>query len=67
MHIMAASVHDRHRLSIGIRNRDFIRVADAGRFFDRQRVHVGRSIKVGPPPLGSTPTTPVLPTPAVIL
>ena len=41
MHILAAGMHDRHRLPAAIRGLELARKGQAGRLLDRQRIHVG--------------------------
>ena len=41
MHVVAAGVHDRHRLAVAVRGPDLAGIRQAGCLLDRQRIHVG--------------------------
>ena len=65
VHVMAAGMRHRHRVPVAIRRRDLAGIGQAGRFLDGSASMSARSMTVGPSPLRSRPTTPVLPTPVV--
>jgi hypothetical protein len=41
VHVVAAGMHDRHRLAVAVRDFDLAGIGQAGRLLDRQRIHVG--------------------------
>jgi hypothetical protein len=60
MHIVAAGMHDRHRLPVSIRRPDLAGIGPTG-----NASMSARNMTAGPSPLRNSPTTPVFPTAVV--